>query len=236
MVIKLHIIFSKFLIIFLLICNNTNASTINGHELKILIENWLINNGQHANISILEEMKYPKCDESQLIINDISGNGKLIKVNCLGKNPWQFIVRNKLIEKKKIKTNTNKFEVYAFKTFKNKGTVISDDDLIKIKKKKGNNSIFVSEKTDIVGRKLKKDTKPNQPIKFTNLENNWLIEKNSLVTIINKKSFITIKEEGMALEDANYMEKIRVKNVKSGKIIVGFAKNPKKVIMNSKQY
>ena len=58
MVIKLHIIFSKFLIIFLLICNNTNASTINGHELKILIENWLINNGQHANISILEEMKY----------------------------------------------------------------------------------------------------------------------------------------------------------------------------------
>ena len=96
--------------------------------------------------------------------------------------------------------------------------------------------MFISDKSEIIGRKLKKNTTPNQPLRRSNLENNWLIEKNSLVTIINNKSFITIKEQGVALNDANYMEKINVKNVKSGKIIVGYVKNQKKVIMNTKQY
>ena len=40
----------------------------------------------------------------------------------------------------------------------------------------------------------------------------------------------------MALEDANYMEKIKVKNVKSGKVIVGYRKKRQKVILNAKQY
>ena len=37
------------------------------------------------------------------------------------------------------------------------------------------------------------------------------------------------------MNNANYMGKIKVKNVKSGKIIVGYAKNKKKVILNTKQ-
>ena len=32
------------------------------------------------------------------------------------------------------------------------------------------------------------------------------------------------------------MDMIKVKNIKSGKVIVGYAKNEKKVILNSKQY
>ena len=38
------------------------------------------------------------------------------------------------------------------------------------------------------------------------------------------------------MNDANYMDMIKVKNVKSGKIIVIYAKNEKKVILNTKQY
>ena len=42
-------------------------------------------------------------------------------------------------------------------------------------------------------------------------------KKNSPIIIENKIGGITIKEEGMALEDADYMEEIKVKNIKSGK-------------------
>ncbi len=229
-------IISNFSIILLLVSSNVKATTINGLELKEIIEDWLVKDGKPANISILEEIKYPECDYSNLILNDISGNGKLIKINCIGKNPWQFIVRNKLVEKKKIKKNTKNHQVYALKTFKNKGTIILADDLKVVNRKNVINHMFISDKSEIIGRKLKKNTTPNQPLRRSNLENNWLIEKNSLVTIINNKSFITIKEQGVALNDANYMEKINVKNVKSGKIIVGYVKNQKKVIMNTKQY
>ena len=94
---------------------------------------------------------------------------------------------------------------------------------------------FISDKSEIIGKKLKKSIKSNEPLKYSNLENDWLIEKNSLVTIVNDKGFIKIKEEGLAMNDGNYMDMIKVKNIKSGKIIVGYAKNEKKVILNTKQ-
>ena len=82
----------------------------------------------------------------------------------------------------------------------------------------------------------KKNLNSNQLLKRSNLQKDWLIKKNSLVTIINNKSFVTIKEDGLAMNDANYMDMIKVKNIKSGKVIVGYAKNQKKVILNTKQY
>ncbi len=230
--------FLKILIKFSLILlfgNNLSASTINGSQLKTIVESWLENNGKEANISILDELKYPECDSSKMIINDISGNSKLIKVNCFGENPWQFIVRNKIGGKKKAKKLDKSIEVFALKNFKDKGTIISEEDLMTINKKRGITNIFITDKSEIIGKKLKKKIKPKEALRYSNLTNDWLIEKNSLVTIVNNRSFVTIKEEGLAMNNANYMEKIKVKNIKSGKIIVGYAKNQKKVIINTKQ-
>ena len=226
----------KLIIVFFLTFNNVSASTISGYELENLIEDWLKKKGIEPNISILHDLKYPECENSKILINDISGNSRLIKVNCIGKNPWQFIVRNKLNLKKKVsKKKQNLSEFVVLKNYKEKGSIISEEDLTILRKKKSVNNVFITDKSEIIGKKLKKSLNSNKPLKHSNLENDWLIEKNSLVTIINNKSFITIKEEGVAMSDANYMDKIQVKNIKSGKIIVGYAKNEKKVILNSKQ-
>ena len=104
---NLKIIF-KALIITFLIMKDSLASTISGYEIKSLIEKWLEKQGEEANISILESMKYPACEPNEILINDISGNSKLIKVNCIGNNPWQFIVRNKA-NKQKSEIKKNQF-------------------------------------------------------------------------------------------------------------------------------
>ena len=101
MVIKLNFkIFLKISIIILLIVKDSIASTISGYEIKSLIERWLEEQGEEANVKILESLKYPACKTDNILINDISGNSKLIKVNCIGNNPWQFIVRNKVRKQK----------------------------------------------------------------------------------------------------------------------------------------
>ena len=226
----------KTLIITFLIVKDSLASTISGYEIKSLVEKWLEKQGVEANVNILESLKYPACEPENIIINDISGNSKLIKVNCIGDNPWQFIVRNKV---NKLQSNTKNKQLsnfYALKNFKEKGSIIKEKDLIIIKRKNSQRNLFISEKTDIVGKKLKKSVNSNQLLKRSNLEKDWLIKKNSQVTIINNKSFVTIKEDGLAMNDANYMDMIKVKNIKSGKVIVGYAKNEKKVILNTKQY
>ena len=226
----------KTLIITFLIVKDSLASTISGYEIKSLIEKWLEKQSVEANVNILESLKYPACEPENIIINDISGNSKLIKVNCIGNNPWQFIVRNK-VNKLKSKTKNKKLsDFYALKDFKEKGSIIKEKDLIIIKRKNSQRNVFISDKSDIVGKKLKKSVNSNQLLKRSNLEKDWLIKKNSQVKIINNTSFVTIKEDGLAMNDANYMDMVKVKNIKSGKIIVGYAKNEKKVILNSKQY
>ena len=237
MVINLNLkIILKALIITFLIMKDSLASTISGYEIKSLIEKWLEQQGVQSNVNILESLRYPACEPENIIINDISGNSKLIKVNCIGNNPWQFIVRNKVNKFKSKTKNKQLSNFYALKDFKEKGSIIKEKDLIIIKRKNSQRNLFISEKTDIVGKKLKNSVNSNQLLKRSNLEKDWLIKKNSHVIIINKKSFVTIKEEGLAMNDANYMDMIKVKNIKSGKVIVGYAKNEKKVILNTKQY
>jgi len=223
-------------IITLLIVKDSFASTISGYEIKSLIEKWLEKQGEEANVNILESLKYPACESDNIIINDISGNSKLIKINCIGNNPWQFIVRNKVNKLKSKTKNKQLSNFYALKNFKEKGSIIKEKDLIVVKRKNSQRNVLISNKLDIVGKKLKKSMNSNQLLKRSNLEKDWLIKKNSLVSIINNKSFVTIKEDGLAMNDANYMDMIKVKNIKSGKVIVGYAKNEKKVILNTKQY
>ena len=226
----------KALIITFLIVKDSLASTISGYEIKSLIEKWLEKQGVQANVNILESLRYPACEPENIIINDISGNSKLIKVNCIGNNPWQFIVRNKVNKFKSKTKNKQLSNFYALKNFKEKGSIIKEKDLIIVKRKNSQRNVFISDKSDIVGKKLKKSVNSNQLLKRSNLQKDWLIKKNSQVTIINNKSFVTIKEDGLAMNDANYMDMIKVKNIKSGKVIVGYAKNEKKVILNTKQY
>ena len=76
----------------------------------------------------------------------------------------------------------------------------------------------------------------NISLQFNDLQNDWLIEKDTIVTIINNKGSITIRESGIAMESANFMDRLIVKNVKSGKILQVYAKNKKNVVFNTKQF
>ena len=62
------------------------------------------------------------------------------------------------------------------------------------------------------------------------------MEKNSEIFIENNLGPITIKVEGIALENADLNEKIKVKNISSGQILSGYVENKKKVTLRAKQF
>ena len=172
-------------------------------------------------------------------MTDISGSFNLIKISCLRPNEWSIITRNKLKNKKFVslkEKNKKQFNVLTLKNPKSAGSIISEDDLISVKKSIIIKDNLVEEKKKIVGKKLKNSISSGRALYHSNFEKDWLIEKNSIIVIENRVGSITIKEEGVALNNADFMGKIRVKNIKSGKIISGYAKNEKKVILKTKQY
>ena len=130
----------------------------------------------------------------------------------------------------------NTYSTYALKANLKKGTVLSKDHLKEIKRKKTGKSVYISNELDIVGKKLKRNMNSNISLQFGDLYKDWLIEKDTIVTIINKKASITVKETGIALENADFMDRLIVKNIKSGKIIHVYAKNKKNVVFNTKQF
>ncbi|MBC33933.1 MAG: flagella basal body P-ring formation protein FlgA [Rickettsiales bacterium] len=218
--------------------NLTFANSISGSELKKIVNKWLLERGSVANVNLLEEIKYPKCDERKFFINDISGKFNLIKILCVSPHQWSIITRNKL-EEKKPRNNSNEKKgslVFALNKPKKKGEIINADDVIKIHKKIFNINGLVFNKEDLIGKKLSKSVSANRAIFFSSLERDWLIEKNSLIFIENRINSVTIKVEGIALQNGDLGEKIRVKNVKSGKILQGFVRDKKKVSLNTKQF
>ena len=228
-----------FFFIFLSFVFDTKASnSINGKEIEGLVNAWLKKNNQTSNVKILKSLKYPFCKKDDMLITDISGSFNLIKIKCLKPNEWSIITRNKSKNRKLFslkEKNKKQFNVLTLKNSKSAGSTINEDDLVSVKKSIIIKDNLVEEKSKIVGKKLKNSISSGRALYHSNFEKDWLIEKNSIIVIENKVGNITIKEEGIALNDADFMGKIKVKNIKSGKIINGYAKNEKKVVLKTKQ-
>ena len=228
-----------FFFIFLSFVFDSKASnSINGIEIEGLVNAWLEENNQTGNVRILKSIKYPFCTKENMLITDISGSFNLIKIKCLNPNEWSLITRNKSKNRKFYSSkekNKKQFNVITLKNPKSAGSTINEDDLISVKKSIIIKDNLVEEKSKIVGKKLKNSLSSGRVLYHSNFEKDWLIEKNSIIVIENKVGGITIKEEGIALNNADFMGKIKVKNIKSGKIIDGYAKNEKKVVLKTKQ-
>ena len=214
---------------------NLLSNTIDGIELKNIVNSWLEGRNQPTNINMLDELKYPLCERSKMIISDISGNYNLIKIKCVDKNPWQLILRNKKIRESSATTKKT-LKTYALKRNLKNGTILTKEHLKEIKKKEAGQSVYITNDLDILGKKLKRNMNKNISLQFNDLQNDWLIEKDTIVTIINNKANITIRESGIAMESANFMDRLIVKNIKSGKMIQVYAKNKKNVVFNPKQF
>ena len=228
-----------FFFIFLSFVFDSKASnSINGKEIEGLVNAWLEENNQTGNVRILNSIKYPFCTKDNMLITDISGSFNLIKIRCLNPNQWSIITRNKSKNRKFYslkEKNKKQFNVITLKNPKSAGSTINEDDLISVKKSIIIKDNLVEEKSKIVGKKLKNSLSSGRVLYHSNFQKDWLIEKNSIIVIENKVGGITIKEEGIALNNADFMGKIKVKNIKSGKIIDGYAKNEKKVVLKTKQ-
>ena len=233
-----------FLSIFLSLPYILEAKNITGSELKILLENWLNHNEIKSDFSILPEIKYPECDE--ILINNISKNFSLIKINCYSPKAWSFIVRNKLDRKNTPKKANKKYtkidkkileeQVLVLNKSIPKGTIITENDLVQKTIKKNEKLFYITEKEKIIGKRLKNSYQAGKPIKFSSLEKVWMIEKDSNITIENVLGGITIKVDGRALENADYLQKIKVMNSSSGEILDGYVLNKKKVTLKPKQF
>ncbi|RMD47234.1 MAG: flagella basal body P-ring formation protein FlgA, partial [Aquificota bacterium] len=73
---------------------------------------------------------------------------------------------------------------------------------------------------DVLGKKVRFSIRKGEPITYSKLQKEFLVLRNTNVEVIYKKKNFLIKLIGIALENGEFGDLIKVRNTSSGKIIL----------------
>lgn len=160
-------------------------------------------------------IKLKKCLEPLLPF--VSGRfkvGRNLTIGVTCQNPqWKYYVP--------VKTEIMAELVVASRTIL-KGEYISEDKLSVIRQKiNSQQNRYFRETKDIVGKLAKRNIRANRAIMASQLQTNFLVKRKQKVLIVAKNRNLMVKMKGIALENGRSNEIIKVRNIKSNKVIEG---------------
>ena len=216
---------------------NDDQKLISAETLTYLLKKFLIDKGIESYPSINKNKKFKSCGKP-LKFFPVFQSWNTIEVVCNGpKNNWNLLIRTRANSYLQDKTNKeipkNNMIIVSKKSLK-KGQIIEKNDLgFKSVKKNIGADIFYNIE-DLVGRKLKQNISLGFPIRSRHLQLDWVINKGDKIDIIQSIGTVFISASGVALENGQKGEKIRVMNLSSEKNLVAWVLNEKKVTTQTK--
>ncbi len=242
-------IIEKFCILFILLASVTisfsssNSSFENDNtftsaqELSILLQNYLKNKGIESYPSIDKNRKFKSCSK-HLKFFPVFKSWTTVEIVCSNpNNNWNIFVRTRAHFDHENTDNKEKFNenmiVFSNKSLL-KGHIIKKSDLELSKAKKNVGTGIFNDIEDLVGRKLKQNINLGFPIRSRHLHLEWVIKKGDKIDIIQSAGGVNISASGVALENGQKGEKIKVMNLSSEKNLVAWVVNDKKVSIKAK--
>ena len=188
---------------------------------------WTVMVRTHRKTKVKTTKKVKKAKKAKAMPKKSTvGSGKTkVKAKETVKASAKVVKRQKQIET---------MSIIALGRSMSRGDVIMPRDIITITVPVNAASGFFFNPEDIVGRKLKSSVTAKNPIQARHLKPKWLVEEDDEVVIQNQAGGISVNMVGLALENGQYGEWIKVQNVSSGIVIVGRIKNKKIISTNAK--
>ena len=241
------IIIKNFLLVILISIMNKQAIAITGEEISTKVSKWLTNEGIEGTPVFSKNSFYKDCN-NEIEIKKMFQSYKTLKVSCSDKNGFKLIIRvetpkndeNKKIAKPKkvfknfikdkIPKKKNKLlKIIKLKKSLEKNDIIQLDDLETATVEKKHLTSFFSTKQELVGRKLKTNLKMGQKLHPRHLFESFDINNGDVISIVSNLGNVSVTVSGEAQDSGNLGDLIKVKNLKSGKIIKGYIKKDKKI-------
>ena len=223
---------------------------ITGKEVSEKISTWLLTQGIEGKPLFSKTIVFKDCG-SDIQINKAYNNYKTLNVKCLEKNGFNLFVRiklnkpvkdtkkNKIISKatnrntkmissKELKKNKT-FHTVKLKRSLEKNDIIKIEDLDLIITSKPSEKSFFNNKEELVGRKLKKNLKVDQLLHPRHLYERFEVNIGDFLSIVSQMGNASVAVAGEAEDSGNLGDIIKVKNLRSGKVIKGYV-NKNKII------
>ena len=234
------IIIKNFLFVILISIMNKQAIAITGEDISRKVSQWLTKEGIEGTPVFLKKSHYKDCN-NDIEIKKMFQNYKTIKVNCSDKNGFKLVIRVQTLKNNKNKKATNfkklskvsiknkLLKVVKLKKSLEKNDIIQLDDLETVLVEKKHQTSFFSTKQELVGRKLKTNLKMGQKLHPRHLFERFDINNGDVISIVSNLGNVSVTVSGEAQDSGNLGDLIKVKNLKSGKIIKGYIKKDKKI-------
>ena len=238
------------ILLILLPCSNA-ALAISGKEISNKISNWLSLNNV-SGVPIFSSNRIYKDCEGDIELTKYFNSYKTVKVSCINNDDFQLFVRIKLDEeveakqelklkkidnqnnyKKKIrlsnKENTIKkiHKVFKLNRGLEKNSILEGKDIKVIFSSIPSQKSFYKNKEELIGRKLNKNLRMDQILHPRHLDEKFEVNDGDQVSIVSDTGQVSVTVLGEALNSGNLDDLIKVKNVRSGKIIKGYIKKNK---------
>lgn len=141
----------------------------------------------------------------------------VVGVRCPGSKPWKVYVAVDVVVMA---------TVYTARKPLAKGHLLTADDLGTDKRDvSGLTAGYVSDKSELIGRRLKQSLVAGRMITPTMLQANNIIRRGQTVTLLAKNNSINITMTGKSLMDGALNQRIRVENLNSGRIVEGIVRS-----------
>ena len=223
-----------------------SSMALTGEEISNQVYQWLLKEGIEGKPVFSKNIVFKDC-KNDLKISKFFQSYNTIKVNCPDKNGLNVAIRVKLkdevialkrkkrpVKKRnkeikntlKIKIN-KKFKIVKLNKMLEKKSIIKSEDLDVVLSDKLTQTSFFNNKKQLVGRKLKQNLKMGQLLHPRHLYEKFEIESGDFLSIVSSIGNTSVTVSGEAQNSGNLGDLIRVKNLRSGKVIKGYIKKNK---------
>ena len=238
---------------------SATAAGLTGDEVTILITERLAAENLQGAPVIASNRIFPDC-AGKVEILPMFGSWHTVNVACSSKSGWRFAIRanidngtsarasdwrsggsasiSGLVTSKKPAAHHKiavSVQVVALNRSVRKGDIITADDIALVQVAERNAIGAFKGDDDLVGRRLKSSLTAGKPVRTRHLEPDYMVTKDAEVIISSKAGVVNVDVIGIALEDGQFGEWIKVQNASSGQSVFAKVISEKKVSVVAKK-
>ena len=211
------------------------GDTVSGAQLRDHVHSFLMSRGLKSNPVISGNRRFRAC-RSPLQITPMFGGYKTVRLTCPDMDGFKIAIRtqvdrfaadmHEISSYKGRETSLSEFVVLT-KSLQ-PGAIIRIDDVMLGQRDANPGVGYFRNIDDVVGRKVKKALTINQIIRTRHLELDYAIQKDQSVFIESQIGAVTVVGAGLAVNNAQLGDRVKVKNNSSGLVVEGIAISEKK--------
>ncbi len=223
-------------LVILLACAVSPAWALDGAKVRDLVQAALTAAGRPGQPVVSANRGFPPCDTNPTV--SPTGTGwHAVRLSCDTPQPWHRMIRVQggtalpLRHAAPHPPPQDRQSVLVLTESLRRGTVLGPAHLKRADMTATTPETRILTPEQAIGRRLKQDLGAGRPLLARHLEHDWLVQQNDPVTITTTVGAIRIDASGVALEQGQLGQAIRVINPSSGRTIHAIVTGANKVAL-----